>query len=267
MGTLMLDKVHQVSVFADEFIAGREVHNHIGTIDGGNAARRSGHPQVLTDLDSHTSAPSVKNHVGAKGHFFTSHHDRILASDSSDIARGEPAFLVKFLVVGDIGLGNYPHLAMIDHHRTVEQVTAATQGGSHHNHDGSVLVMVTQREQRLFGRVQQQLVAEQIGTRVARDTQFRERHDMSARLDSLVQTLDDMRQVTLNVSHIDLRHNSCHTHQTIIGHNLVIYFSHILNYFDRRFNLQSYAFSLESTHFLSIFTIKSCTFHHASLTL
>ena len=168
VGTLVLDEVHQIGVLADELVARRQVHDHVGAIDGGNAAGRSGNPQVLTDLHSYTGTPSLKYHVGAKRHFGATHHNAVLAGNGRDVARGEPTFLVKLLIVGDIGLGNHPHFAVVDDNGAVEQVAAATQRGSHNDHHRRVPVVGTKLDERLFGGIEQQLVAKQIGTRVTR---------------------------------------------------------------------------------------------------
>ena len=144
MGALVLDEVHQISVLADEFVARRQVHNHIGAIDGGDAAGRSRYPQVLADFHRNTGTARLKNLMGAERHFLITHHNAALAGDCSDVACGEPPFLVEFFIIRDIGLGHHPHLALIEHHGTVEQVAAAAQRSTHDKHYGSVLVAVAQ---------------------------------------------------------------------------------------------------------------------------
>ena len=81
--------------------------------------------------------------------------------------------------------------------------------------------MFAQVLQRLLGSIKQQLVAKQVGACVARHTQLGHHHDVCTRLNSLVHALDDVSLISFNVSHIDLWHNSRHTHQTIIGHHIV----------------------------------------------
>ena len=228
MGALMLDEVHQVGVLADEFVARRQVHNHVGAVNGGDAARRSGDPQVLTDLDGDTCTTGFKELVCPEGHFLASHRDAVLAGNRGDVARGEPALLVEFFIVGDIGLGYHPHVTVVQHHGAVEQVTAATQRRSHDSHHRRVLIAVTQRDQRLLGSIQQQLVAEEVGTGVTCHTQLGQRHDVGSRLDSGVNALYHVGHIALYISDIYLWHNGSHTHHTVVRNRFLDCLSHIL---------------------------------------
>ena len=91
--------------------------------------------------------------------------------------------------------------------------------------------MVTQGEKALLGRIQQQLVAKQVGTGVARHTQLGQHNDARTRLYSAVHTLDDVLHIAVNIGHIHLWHNCCHSHKAIIGHRLLLRLCHILAIF------------------------------------
>ena len=166
-------------MLANELIAGREVQDDVCTCHRQVVAGWNGCPDVLADLDAKLDV----THLEELG--FGRQTDRgasqIDISVVQVLRRSKPAFLVELVVVRQIGLRDHAQQrTTLDDGSTVEQQTTRLNRQAHHTDDIQLTSEVQQLEQSTLSLVEQQLLLEQVLTRITCQRQFREAHQLYA---------------------------------------------------------------------------------------
>ena len=130
--------------------------------------------------------------------------------------RREPALLVVFAVVGQIGLGHNPqHLAGPDHHRTVIQGVAVADRRPDHRHDIRLGRRLRDHGDLPLDLVQQRRLHMQIVDRIGRQRQFGKDHQVHALLARLTDQGDVLLAVRPGVAHVADRRRRRHAHEAV----------------------------------------------------
>ena len=132
------------------------------------------------------------------------------------LGRGEPALLVELAVVWQIGLRHdaEQRTALDDGGAVVEQAVD-NDGQAHHRHDIELAGEVEQQHHALLGTVDEGLLAEQILTRVARQAQFGQHHDLHAAAFGLGYQALYLLHIILYVGHLHSRHGCGHFYKSV----------------------------------------------------
>ena len=127
-GRLGFDQVTAVGGLGEQFVAGGKVAEQGGAGEGLGAAGGFDGPEVFADLDAEHAVRHVgrlEEQVGAEGDLLAEEFD---FGDRGDPGGGEPALLVEFPGVGEVGLGDDAEdLAAGDRDGHVEQASVDLQ--------------------------------------------------------------------------------------------------------------------------------------------
>ena len=214
-GALLGQQGEQIVVLAYQLVGGREVQDDVGTGQGQVVARRQRCPHVFANLDAEAGT------VAGAEHLRLSRHTHRTASQIDLLGlqvggRGKPALLVELVVVGQVGLGHQSQQApMLHHGGTVVEQRADAHGQAHHHDDVELAGEVEQHQQALLGLVEQQLLAEQVLTAVARERQLGEDDDLGALALGLCNLTLYLLNVVFHVSHANTWYGSGHFYQSV----------------------------------------------------
>ena len=179
-GTLSDDEGAAVFRLADGLIAGRAVDQHRGAGDGVTGAGRGGDPKILADLDSQPvirHLPAAEQQVGAEGHLLSQQRNHA----DSGRRGGEPAALVEFAVIGQVGFGDdAEELPAHDDGGAVVQLAARVQRKPHHGGEGKRPAGLQHRLQGGQGALLQGGLQQQIPAGIAAEPQLRQHQQMDA---------------------------------------------------------------------------------------
>ena len=163
-----------VAVLSDEVVAGRQIADdsspRLGQPDGGRVRR----PQVLANLKAQHQVrdlPAGEQDLRCKG-------DGLLSAQCYRArhlgCRGELALLVKFPVVGDMGLGHHAqNLSLLDNSGAIIQLLVHAHRQAHRRHHLQIPGGLQHRGQRLLSTPQQGFLIEQVAAGIAGEPQLR----------------------------------------------------------------------------------------------
>ncbi|KAF5042460.1 hypothetical protein DSECCO2_512370 [anaerobic digester metagenome] len=162
-----------VLLFADQLVAGRAVGNNGGPRQCISDAGRIGDPQVLTDLAGHDKFGNftvLEEQACSKPCGLS--QERYLTI--SVLGGAKPPLLIKFLIVGQMLLGNNTkNRALVDNHGTVVEISLNDQGGAENQQQLTLLACFNNCRYCLEAACLQRLLQEQIGTGIGAGDQFR----------------------------------------------------------------------------------------------
>ena len=182
---LMLHQVPPVSPLANRFVGSGQVHDHLSSPQGQQGGRRHGSPQVLANLHAQGGPPDPEQQV-------RTHRD--ILPGKAQFRRGqlrhrqfragaEPPALIKLPVGGQHGLRHDAENASVFQHRR-HIIKLALQEKRQAQADrliGMVPGFLHHILQCRFGPGQQGFLLEKVSAGVARQAQFREHQQVTAR--------------------------------------------------------------------------------------
>ena len=187
-------------MLAYQLIACREVDNDVGATQRRISAGRNGNPQVFTHLNGNAGIAHRENQVVAK-----------LALFGCRTSATEPALLVKFFIVREIGLRNITfNVTIMDKDGAVEEFVAAHHWCSHHNSHIGAAGFVANPAECIFGLMEQSAVVEQVAAGIAGYREFGKDDKINALLMSLAYHLENVFQVEVHVGNVHARHSRRH---------------------------------------------------------
>ena len=213
---LLCEQTGQVLMLAQKLIGSREVEHDVGTRQGQVVAGRCRGPHVLTNL--HTKHGAIGRAEELGGGSQRHHVARIAYGHLAQVLqRGKPALLIKLIVIGEIGLGNNAQdLAFLKHNTTVEQQAARHDGGAHNADDVQLAREVEQGHHAVLGSVEQQLLAKEVLTRIARDAQLWKHDDFHAAPFSLGYDYFHLLCVLNTIGNLHRRHSRGHFDKSVL---------------------------------------------------
>ena len=205
-----------VGVLSDEVVAGRQVADNGGSRLGHADGGRVRCPQVLADLKTQLQVRQIlafKDLFRAKGYQF-------LAAEGDVIIlcrrRSKLALLVKFTVIGQMGLGHQAQdLSLLYNRRAVIQFVVYPH---RHAHGGDHLQIpggLQHRGERLLRPPQQGLLIEQVAAGVARQAQLRQHQHLDPRLFRLAHHGKGLLGVVVAVRQAQLGRAAGHRDKTV----------------------------------------------------
>ena len=108
-------------MFSDALVGRRKVTDDISTFQRQDRAGGDGCPHILTDLHTKDGLGSFEKHIVRNGYQLATKAHVVLFDH---VARGKPAHLVKFFVVGQVVLRHHTqYLAMLNYRSGIQQHT------------------------------------------------------------------------------------------------------------------------------------------------
>ena len=215
---LHTDQVAAVAVLSDDVVAGGQV------ADDGGAGRRQVHgggdggPHVLADL----KAQHQLRHLPAGEH--QPAEGRLLPAEGHGAAvpgrGGELALLVKFAVIGQMGLGHdAQNLSFLYNYRAVIQFVFLSHRHAQRRDDLQIPGGRQDRVQSLLRAPQQGVLVEQIAAGVARQAQLRQHQHPDAGLVGLAHHGEGLLRVIVAVGQPQLRRTAGNRDETVFHGN------------------------------------------------
>ena len=148
------DEVFEVARLPDLLVAGAEIENDFCARERQGGAGGIGRPEVFTELDAELHIGKRKDEAGADGDVLAAELEGFALADVG--AGGEPALLIEFFVIRQIGLGNKTvELAVLQYCRQVKESPFVGQGDANDGDDFQIAAKLHQAEQRGFCFFQQ----------------------------------------------------------------------------------------------------------------
>ena len=197
---------------------GREVHEHLGAIDGLGQRRGEGHPHILADLDAHGGVVAQpEQQVAPEGDLLSA---KAAGRELRVGARAEVAGFVKLRVVGDEGLGHHaPDRPAADDHGAVVERGPQRDGHPDDGRQRKVGRAAQQIREGLLRGPQQPRLQEQVAAGVARERKLGKDHQRGAPLRGPPDQLDGPPGVPAAVGDPHMRHGGRHLQITESVHN------------------------------------------------
>ncbi|OPZ96770.1 MAG: hypothetical protein BWY72_01511 [Bacteroidetes bacterium ADurb.Bin416] len=165
-----------VGILGHQFVAGREIKQQIGAIERLVTAGGYRHPQVFAQFHPHANVAVAEQEVGAKRYPLTTEGGFI---GQHIMGRCKPAFFVKFVVIGQPGLGNNGQDTPLLHgDGHVHQSVLYPQGHAHQGHDGQIGGFPQQAGQCIFGCINKGLLVKKVAAGVPGQSHFGKAHDL-----------------------------------------------------------------------------------------
>ena len=121
-GTLLCQQRFQILVLSDALIVGTQVENDFRSAQGSHTAWRNRCPNIFADFYRKAEVRQLEYKVVSQRNLLTADFYRGFRESG---ATGEPALLIKFFIVRQIGFGNQTqNLAFLDYGGTVQQSAA-----------------------------------------------------------------------------------------------------------------------------------------------
>ena len=134
-----------------------------------------------------------------------------------EIITREPALLIEFLVVGQVGFGHKTqYLALVHHHSAIEKVPVGPDWSSHNHDNVDSGRRLPNGHNSLLGAVEQHLVGKQVGTCVGCDAQLWKNHKLRPSIGSMPRTVNNLCHIVFNIGDIDLRHCCSYAYISVI---------------------------------------------------
>ena len=214
--TLLCHQRTQVAVLTDELVAGGAVEDNLGTSHRQVVAWRNRCPDILADFHAELHAVGCLKQLRF-GRQTDGRAGQIDVSRIQVLRRSKPALLVELVVVGQISLGDdAQNAAALDDCGAVEQESASLNRQSDNANDVEFAGKLQQHEQPFFRFRQQQLLLEQVLTRVTRNAQFRETHNLNMLAVSKRNELFNLLDVVFHVSHANSGNGSSHFDESVL---------------------------------------------------
>ncbi len=139
-GGLMLHKASAVFPLADGFIGGRQVHDDLRPIQRLQGGGRQRRPQVLADLHAQQGpVTDAEDQVPSHGILPVSRQAQLPGTDGPALqvpGGGEPAALIKFIIIGQIGFGyDAVEPSPGDDHAAIVHLSLNDHGATHYGGD------------------------------------------------------------------------------------------------------------------------------------
>jgi hypothetical protein len=213
---LLENELAAVVGLGDPVVAGREVEDHLGAGQGVVAARRRGRPEVLADLDREGHPSHLEQLAGREAEFA----QPLVGDGLVDArARGKPAPLIEFAVVGQVDLGDRPaDPAAVDHERGVVQpAVGGLERGSHEEGRGDRRGLAGQICEPFPDRGQQVAGLEEVFAGIPGEGQLGEQHDRRPRRGGPPRRPQDRRRIGRRVGDPDGRVDGGHPQEAEIA--------------------------------------------------
>ena len=204
----------QIVVFADKVVTGRDVDDDLGSGHGGVCTGRDGCPQILAYFHAYPDAEAVDKQMCAERNLTTAERDRSVSLGR----RRPPAFFVKFVVIGDVGLGDNCYKAMTENESAVvERAAVFDRGADDKSHVADAAVTV-KTLYRADDAVEQRAVMEKVAAGIACDRHFRKHNERRRDFSEVVEESDYRGDVCLAIGRLDGRHRRRHSEKTVFCH-------------------------------------------------
>ena len=206
-GRLVLHQPPAVGTFADGFVGGGEVQNHLRAVQRQKRRRRQGRPHILADLHAQQRSANAENGSRENGDRLTQKLRQILRHLRPG---GKPALFVKLIIIGNVGLRHQGvNLSPGNDGGAVVHPHSRPDGQSHRRrYAGVIFCAVGNFPDTLLNSRPEGILKEQILTGIPGKRQLREQDDIRLPRIGFFNVGADILRIFRRVPHPDRRYGA-----------------------------------------------------------